>query len=78
MTEAALIAVGCIAEALGFSLGILVGLQIAKERKNDSDNDKRKKETQRELDQRDPAWWHRVDVERRHTEGGAGDGWKGN
>ena len=32
MTEIALIAVGAISEALAFSLGILVGLQIAKER----------------------------------------------
>jgi len=68
MTEVALIAVGVIAEALGFSLGILVGLQIAKERKNDSDNDKRKKEIL-SLTQRDPAWWHRVDVERRGFKG---------
>ena len=75
MTEVALIAVGVIAEALGFSLGILVGIQVSKERKND--NDKRK-ETQRQIDQRDPAWWHRTDIERRRSEGGAGDGWKGN
>ncbi len=53
MTELMLISVGCIAEALGFSLGILVGLQIAKERKHDSD--KRKKEIS-SLTQRDPAW----------------------
>jgi hypothetical protein len=74
MTAIVLISLGAISEALAFSLGILVGLQIAKERKNDSDNDKRKKETQRELDQRDPAWWHRVDVERRGFKGGIGDG----
>ena len=77
MTEIALIAVGAISEALAFSLGILVGLQIAKERKHDSDNDKRK-EKENSLTQRDPAWWHRVGIERRETKGGAGDGWKGN
>ena len=75
MTEIALIAVGAISEALAFSLGILVGLQIAKERKHDSDQRKKEKA---QLDQRDPAWWHRVGIERRETKGGAGDGWKGN
>ena len=75
MTEIALIAVGAISEALAFSLGILVGLQIAKERKHDSDQRKKEKT---QLDQRDPAWWHRTDVERRSSEGGIGDGWKGN
>ena len=75
MTEIALIAVGVIAEALGFSLGILVGIQISKERKND--NDKRK-EKENSLTQRDPAWWHRVGIERRETKGGTDTGWKGN
>ena len=78
MTAIVLIALGAISEALAFSLGILVGIQISKERKNDSDNDKRKKETQRQLDQRDPAWWHRVGIERRETKGGTDTGWKGN
>ena len=73
MTELMLISVGIIAEALGFSLGILVGIQVSKERKND--NDKRK-ETQRQIDQRDPAWWHRVDVERRGFKGGIEGGWQ--
>ena len=73
MTEVALIAVGVIAEALGFSLGILVGIQVSKERKNDSD--KRKKEIL-SLTQRDPAWWHRVDVERRGFKGGTEGGWQ--
>ena len=75
MTELMLIAVGVILQSLTFAIGILVGKEI-KGQKNDSD--KGKKETQRQLDQRDPAWWHRVDIERRHTEGGAGDGWQGN
>ena len=75
MTEVALIAVGVIAEALGFSLGILVGIQISKERKHDSD---KRKETQRQIDQRDPAWWHRTDIERRETKGGTDGGWQGN
>ena len=74
MTELMLISVGIIAEALGFSLGILVGIQVSKERKNDSD--KGKKETQRQLDQRDPAWWHRVDIERRGFKGGTEGGWQ--
>lgn len=60
MTAIVLIAVGAISEALAFSLGILVGIQISKERKHDSD---KRKETQRQIDQRDPAWWHRTDVE---------------
>ena len=74
MTELMLIAVGVILQSLTFAIGILVGKEI-KGQKNDSD---KRKETQRQLDQRDPAWWHRVDVERRHTEGGADSGWKGN
>ena len=73
MTEMMLISVGIIAEALGFSLGILVGIQVSKERKNDSD--KRKKEIL-SLTQRDPAWWHRVDVERRGFKGGTEGGWQ--
>ena len=76
MTAIVLIALGAISEALAFSLGILVGIQISKERKNDSDNDKRKKETQRQLDQRDPAWWHRTDIERRGFKGGTEGGWQ--
>ena len=55
MTEAALIAAGVLAEALGFSLGILVGLQIAKERKHVSDKNKRKKEIS-SLTKRDSRW----------------------
>ena len=58
MTVIALIAViaaGVIAEALGFSLGILVGLQIAKERKHVSDKNKRKKEIS-SLTKRDSRW----------------------
>lgn len=73
MTELMLISVGIIAEALGFSLGILVGIQVSKERKND--NDKRK-EKENSLTQRDPAWWHRVDVERRGLKGGSEGGWQ--
>ena len=75
MTELMLISVGVILQSLTFAIGILVGKEI-KGQKNDSD--KGKKETQRQLDQRDPAWWHRVDIERRHTEGGTDSGWKGN
>ena len=75
MTAIVLISLGAISEALAFSLGILVGLQIAKERKNDSDQRKKEKA---QLDQRDPAWWHRTDIERRETKGGTDTGWKGN
>ena len=71
MTELMLISVGVILQSLTFAIGILVGKEI-KGQKNDSD--KGKKETQRQLDQRDPAWWHRVDVERRGFKGGIGDG----
>ena len=71
MTAIVLISLGAISEALAFSLGILVGLQIAKERKNDSD---KRKEKENSLTQRDPAWWHRVDVERRGFKGGISDG----
>ena len=73
MTELMLISVGVILQSLTFAIGILVGKEI-KGQKNDSD--KGKKETQRQLDQRDPAWWHRVDIERRHTEGGTEGGWQ--
>jgi len=75
MTELMLISVGVILQSLTFAIGILVGREI-KGQKNDSDQ--RKKETQRQLDQRDPAWWHRTDIERRRTEGGTDSGWKGN
>ena len=71
MTELMLISVGIIAEALGFSLGILVGIQVSKERKNDSDQRKKEKA---QLDQRDPAWWHRTDIERRGFKGGTDGG----
>ena len=75
MTELMLISVGVILQSLTFAIGILVGKEI-KGQKNDSDQ--RKKETQRELDQRDPAWWHRVGIERRETKGNTGDNWQGN
>ena len=73
MTELMLISVGIIAEAIGFSLGILVGIQISKERKHDND---KIKETQRQIDQRDPAWWHRTDIERRGFKGSTEGGWQ--
>ena len=73
MTEIALISAGLILQSLTFAIGILVGKEI-KGQKNDSD--KGKKETQRQLDQRDPAWWHRVDVERRGFKGGTEGGWQ--
>ena len=73
MTEIALISVGVILQSLTFAIGILVGKEI-KGQKNDSD--KGKKETQRQLDQRDPAWWHRVDIERRGFKGGTEGGWQ--
>ena len=72
MTEIALISVGVILQSLTFAIGILVGKEI-KGQKNDSD---KRKETQRQIDQRDPAWWHRVDVERRGFKGGIEGGWQ--
>ena len=74
MTEIALISVGVILQSLTFAIGILVGKEI-KGQKHDSD---KRKETQRQIDQRDPAWWHRTDIERRRSEGGTDSGWKGN
>lgn len=47
MTEIAFISIGVIVQALTFSLGILTGMQIAKERAA-------------KLTPRDPAWWHRT------------------
>lgn len=72
MTEMMLISVGVILQSLTFAIGILVGKEI-KGQKHDSD---KRKETQRQIDQRDPAWWHRVDVERRGFKGGTEGGWQ--
>ena len=72
MTELMLISVGVILQSLTFAIGILVGKEI-KGQKNDSD---KRKETQHQIDQRDPAWWHRVDVERRGFKGGTEGGWQ--